>query len=217
MIRTMAGVIGVPVASAAAFVTMSPSGEVHDMDRFTAYTTLKAMSFDRELGRDLRRSSGGVRVTGVPGQEVVWTVSALGGKVATVRAELEVVDAGHTRVTMTHHAYDHPDPTVNTDLIRAVVRYGLEEKIDATLDGRPFDAEQLRNRLASYVVSNPGSVAELQRSVTAEASSRQWEVREEMTRETSPMSSTDPAEAVREREREEGRRMREASAPMLRP
>lgn len=213
MFKTLAGVVCVPVAGAAAFASLSPSGEVHEVDRFTAYRTLKAMSFD-ELGPEFRQAGGGVRTTGVPGQEVVWTVTALGGKVATVRAVLEPVDDAHTRVTMATHSYDHPDATVNTDLIRTAVRYGLEEKIDASLDGRAFDVEQLKRRMAAYVVANPASVVAARRSVT---DGEHEFVQEEMMREAAPSGPYDPAEGVREREREAARRMAEASAPTETP
>ena len=217
MIRTMAGLVGLPVAGVATFATLSPSGEVHDMDRFTAYNTLKSMSF-ADMGSEFRSSRGGVRVTGVPGEQVVWTVSAEGGKVATIRAVLDVVDAGHTRVTLDTHAYDHPDPLVNTDLIRTVVEYGLEEKIDATLDGRPFDPGQLHKRMGSYLVSNPAALAEFQHSLSEQAMVRGQSADDQMR--AAPRASSrpfDPNEAVEAREREDARRMRDASAPDLRP
>lgn len=107
-----------------------------------------------------------------------WDMMMSGRKTAEVKANLDPDNTG-TRVSVEFQFTDS-EATMgleNDPFLNDVAKIAMTEKIDSTLDGRAFNADIVRSKMATMVAANPGAVAEMQKNMHKNVANELDEIR----------------------------------------
>lgn len=147
-------------------------GEFYPMAPAAVEARLASVQFGDELGRNeaervklVLRSSGPAVVR--------WDLMADGDRIADVRAHLAPDETG-TRVRV-DFAFTKGDALMGLEkdpFLNEIAEIAMAEKVDSTLDGRPFNATMVKAKMAAAAAANPQAVANLQQKAQATASDR---------------------------------------------
>lgn len=168
-------------------------GEVYPIPVNDAYHALAALSTPEELGRGGARSD--VSVEFIPDESVTWRFKRKGKTYGVYRAKLTGLGEGgtHTRVGVTFEKVeDKPanemDALRDAPMLQKLAHLAMNERIDSTLENRPYDQGAVDQAMAAYLLANPQAVGDFQREAFTAASKTMTEMSksERMGRETAP-------------------------------
>lgn len=159
------GAMSATVAGGAFMLGSPDRGEYYEMapqDVAAMLATAETTSFTGDLREDGALSFTSHRLGD---EEVVWNIAIAGEPFADFTAELEPEGKG-TRVTVQFEFADNElgdairsDMGDADEMVGAMVRLGMLEHVDATLERRPFDSKRLDRDLAAYAIKNPSAIA----------------------------------------------------------
>lgn len=132
------------------------TGEYYALEPSTVESRLASLSFGEE-GRDadarlVLRSRGPAVVR--------WDLMIDGQRIADVRAHMEPAAPG-TRVNV-EFAFTSNSEMMGLDkdpFLNDIAEIAMEEKVDSTLDGRPFDEDRLKAKMMAAVAADPKAFA----------------------------------------------------------
>jgi len=139
-------------------------GEYYEMQPAEVARRLVAASPPSALGSQTGTSGLSISRRTRDQSKVVWQASFIGQPIALLSAQLEPDGAG-TRVAVDFDLAEtrmgkaaRADVGDGIDFIEAVLKIGMLEHIDSTLDGRPFDATAMQKEMAGFAIRNPGAL-----------------------------------------------------------
>lgn len=182
-----AGLIGTGVVAMGTAVLVSApyeNGKVYNLPEAQVYQRLIDMELSPELKRSVHDTPGAdLDVEATPGQGVTYTIRQNGTMALRMIARITAESAATTRVKVDFEVgdlvaleRDRPGSAAreikaleNDPVIQGVVRIGLQEQVSSTLEGRPYDKENVRREVTIFAARNPAAIAALKSKFSSAA------------------------------------------------
>ncbi|CAN5494132.1 hypothetical protein BH09PSE4_BH09PSE4_16270 [soil metagenome] len=158
-------ICGLPAVVAGGIYVGAGNAETYPLPIDQVSSTLETMSLpDYVEGTMNFLPDGGSTRTAVAGKSVTYYFQARGGQAAKFVANLEAVDATHTRVSTKMEMAANAEELMKTKYMPVAKEFAsmgaatMREQIDARLEKRPFDKKVADRARAGFLMANMGTI-----------------------------------------------------------
>ena len=180
-----AGLIGTGVVAMGTAVFVSApyeNGKVYALPEAEVYQRLVDMELPPELKRSVHDTPGAdLDIEATPGKGVTYTIKQNGTTALRMVATVTPESATTTRVKVDFEIgdlvaleRDRPGSAAreikaleSDPVIQGMVRIGLQEQVSATLEGRPYNKENVRREATIFAARNPAAIVALKSKVSS--------------------------------------------------